>query len=261
MHDYLIKDIDGKYLKLLHYRVETALRQRRTTRALRNSEARLRAILNNAPASISARDAAGGLILSNRHHDALAAGGPPTSPQPFEGEETLTHVDGTQHTYHTVRFPMPDAEGSISAFGEISVDITARKQAEQQIRQLAYFDPLTALPNRRMLLDRMQQAFATSARHGGCGALFFIDLDHFKALNDSLGHDHGDLLLIEVAHRLLACVRGEDTVARIGGDEFLVMIVSLDSRRPWPPRRLPAWARRSCRRSVSRARCGSTGTR
>jgi diguanylate cyclase (GGDEF)-like protein len=232
VHDYLIKDIEGKYLKLLHYRVETALRQRRTARALRNSEARLRAILNNAPASISARDAAGGLILSNRHHDALATGGPPTSPQPFEGEETLTHVDGTEHTYHTVRFPMPDAEGSISAFGEISVDITARKRAEQQIRQLAYFDPLTALPNRRMLLDRMQQAFATSARHGGCGALFFIDLDHFKALNDSLGHDHGDLLLIEVAHRLLACVRGEDTVARIGGDEFLVMIISLDSNRP-----------------------------
>jgi len=229
VHDYLVKDVDGKYLQLLNYRVETALRQRRTTRALRNSEARLRAILDNAPASISARNVAGGLILSNRHHDVLADGAVPTAPQPFEGEETLTHRDGSKHTYHTVRFPMPDAEGSNSAFGEISVDITERKQAEEQVRQLAYFDPLTGLPNRRMLLDRMHQAFATSARHGGCGALFFIDLDHFKALNDTLGHDHGDLLLVEVAHRLQACVRGEDTVARIGGDEFLVMIVGLDT--------------------------------
>jgi len=126
-----------------------------------------------------------------------------------------------------VRFPMPDAEGRNHAIGAISVDITARKQAEQQIRNLAYFDPLTGLPNRRMLLDRLTQAFATSARHGGHGAVFFIDLDHFKALNDTLGHDHGDLLLAEVARRLLACVRGEDTVARIGGDEFVVMVVSL----------------------------------
>ncbi len=241
VRDYLIKDADRKYLKLLSYRVETALRQRRTERHLRESEARLQAILDNAPASISAHDLSGRLILSNRHYADLAAStafteaSTATDPRdvtlraPVECEEALTHHDGSQHTYLTVRFPMPDAEGRNHAIGAISVDITARKQAEQQIRSLAYFDPLTGLPNRRMLLDRLTQAFATSARHGGHGAVFFIDLDHFKALNDTLGHDHGDLLLMDVARRLLACVRGEDTVARIGGDEFVVMAVSLAS--------------------------------
>jgi diguanylate cyclase (GGDEF)-like protein len=236
VHDYLIKDAERKYLKLLGYRVETALRQRRTEQRLRDSEARLQAILDNAPASISAHDLAGRLILSNRHHAdiaALAASGAHVEPRgldvpaPVECEESFTHHDGSEHTYLTVRFPMPDAEGRPHAVGAISVDITARKQAEQQIRNLAYVDPLTGLPNRRMLLDRLTQAFATSARHGSHGAVFFIDLDHFKALNDTLGHDHGDLLLVEVARRLLACVRGEDTVARIGGDEFVVMAVSL----------------------------------
>ena len=107
-------------------------------------------------------------------------------------------------------------------------DISARRHAEQQIRNLAFIDPLTGLPNRRMLFDRLQQACATSARHGQHGALFFIDLDHFKLVNDTLGHDHGDLLLQQVARRLQGCVRGEDTVARIGGDEFVVMTVGLD---------------------------------
>lgn len=232
VHDYLVKDDDRKYLQLLNYRVQTALRLRRTERRLRDSEARLQAILDHAPASISARDGSGRLILSNRHHGELAP-----SPLPdgaalvqttaAEAEETLTLRDGSERTYLTVRFPMPGATGRAPATGSISVDITARKQAEQQIRQLAFYDPLTGLPNRRMLFDRLQQAFATSARHGACGALFFIDLDHFKTLNDTLGHDHGDLLLVEVAQRLLSCVRGEDTVARIGGDEFVVMIVGL----------------------------------
>lgn len=241
VHDYLIKDDARKYLKLLNYRVETALRQRRMALQLRESEARLQAILDHAPASISARDLSGRLILSNRHYTELsdcidpaartaAAGladlGLPSSTL-VEGEETLTHRDGSEHTYHTVRFPMPDAEGRTHAVGAIAVDITARKVAEQQIRNLAFFDSLTGLPNRRMLLDRLQHAFAISERHGGYGAVFFLDLDHFKAINDTLGHDHGDLLLIEVGRRLLACVRSEDTVARIGGDEFVVMVASL----------------------------------
>ena len=239
-HDYLIKDAGREYLKLLGCRIKAALRQRHTERRLRDSEAMLQAILDNAPASISAHDMSGRLILSNRQHAELACDGTgvrqagraadpvgAVMPLPVECEETLTHRDGTEHTYLTVRFPMPDAEGRPHAVGAISVDITARKQAEQQIRNLAYVDPLTGLPNRRMLLDRLTQAFATSARHGSHGAVFFIDLDHFKALNDTLGHDHGDLLLVEVARRLLACVRGEDTVARIGGDEFVVMAVSL----------------------------------
>ena len=106
-------------------------------------------------------------------------------------------------------------------------DISERKQAEQEIRNLAFFDSLTGLPNRRLLLDRLQQAFATSARSRSYGAVLFIDLDNFKSLNDSRGHDIGDLLLREVAQRLRQCVRAEDTVSRLGGDEFVVVLEEL----------------------------------
>ena len=230
VHDYLIKDSQGNYLQLLHYRVETALRQRRIARQLKDSEARLQAILDHAPAAIAVHDHAGLLLLGNRQHACTSPAAPSDScASGQEFEEVRTHDDGSEHTYLTVSFPMADAGCGLPAIGTISVDITARKLAEQQIRNLAFYDPLTNLPNRRMLLDRLQQALTTSARHGNHGALFFIDLDHFKALNDSLGHDHGDLLLKEVARRLILCVRGEDTVARIGGDEFVVMTVGLDS--------------------------------
>jgi diguanylate cyclase (GGDEF)-like protein len=106
-------------------------------------------------------------------------------------------------------------------------DITQSRAAAAEIEQLAFYDPLTQLPNRRLLNDRLQQALTASSRSGRRGALLFLDLDHFKTLNDSLGHDMGDLLLGQVAQRLLACVREEDTVARLGGDEFVVMIEGL----------------------------------
>jgi diguanylate cyclase (GGDEF)-like protein len=106
-------------------------------------------------------------------------------------------------------------------------DITARKIAEVEIERLAFYDPLTQLPNRRLLLDRLQHALASSARSGRNGALLFIDLDNFKTLNDTLGHDKGDLLLQQVAQRLATCVREGDTVARLGGDEFVVMLEGL----------------------------------
>jgi len=106
-------------------------------------------------------------------------------------------------------------------------DISKRKKAEEDIRNLAFFEVLTGLPNRRLLLDRLQQAFATSARAQTHGAVLFIDLDNFKSLNDSRGHDVGDLLLIEVSMRIRACVRDEDTVARLGGDEFVVVLEDL----------------------------------
>lgn len=107
-------------------------------------------------------------------------------------------------------------------------DVTARKQAEEEIYNLAYFDPLTQLPNRRLLSDRLSQAMAASKRSGCYGAAMFLDLDNFKPLNDKHGHDVGDLLLIEVAKRLKDSVRETDTVARFGGDEFVVMLNDLD---------------------------------
>ncbi len=102
--------------------------------------------------------------------------------------------------------------------------------SKAEIEQLAFFDPLSGLPNRRLLMDRLQHALTTSARSGHYGALLFLDLDHFKTLNDTLGHNVGDLLLQEVAQRLKTCVREEDTVARLGGDEFVIMLEDLANR-------------------------------
>jgi len=102
-----------------------------------------------------------------------------------------------------------------------------RRKAEKKIQQLAFFDQLTKLPNRILLLDRLKQAMKASLRNGSHGAILFIDLDNFKTLNDTLGHDMGDLLLNQVARRLNGCVRAGDTVARLGGDEFVVMLTGL----------------------------------
>ena len=111
----------------------------------------------------------------------------------------------------------------------IVFDITDRKRAEAEIQNLAFFDPLTHLPNRRLLLDRLQQALAGSARSQRKGALLFIDLDNFKALNDTYGHALGDVLLQQAAQRLSDCIRQGDTVARLGGDEFVVMLKDLSA--------------------------------
>lgn len=107
-------------------------------------------------------------------------------------------------------------------------DITERKRADEQIQRLAFFDPLTQLPNRRMLLDRLKSAMSAHMRHRSLGALLFIDLDNFKNLNDSLGHDQGDTLLRMTAARLRDSIRDGDTVARLGGDEFVVMLEDLN---------------------------------
>ena len=123
--------------------------------------------------------------------------------------------------------PEFDAEGQVVSALTIWSDITERKLAEQEIEQLAFYDSLTKLPNRRLLVDRLHQALASSARSRRKGALLFIDLDNFKTLNDTSGHDVGDRLLIEVAHRLTTCVRDDDTIARFGGDEFIVVLEDL----------------------------------
>ncbi|MBK9346150.1 MAG: EAL domain-containing protein [Burkholderiales bacterium] len=119
------------------------------------------------------------------------------------------------------------AGGAVTHYVASFIDLSARKSAEDEIRHLAFYDPLTRLPNRRLLLDRLRHAVLAGSRSDSAGALLFIDLDNFKTLNDTLGHDKGDLLLESVAHRLSACVREEDTVARLGGDEFVIMMEGL----------------------------------
>ena len=120
-----------------------------------------------------------------------------------------------------------DADGKTSHYVASFTDVTERKETEQRIHHLAFFDPLTNLPNRRLLIDRIRQALAASQRNRQHGAVLFLDLDRFKILNDTRGHDIGDRLLVEVARRLKAGLREDDTVARLGGDEFVVLLQNL----------------------------------
>jgi diguanylate cyclase (GGDEF)-like protein/PAS domain S-box-containing protein len=125
--------------------------------------------------------------------------------------------------------PVRNGQGQLTQFIGITRDVSERKAMEEQVRHLAFYDALTQLPNRRLLDDRLQQALASSRRSGCFGALIFLDLDNFKQLNDAQGHDLGDLLLQDVARRLLTCVREVDTVARFGGDEFVLLLSELDA--------------------------------
>ncbi|MGA8862296.1 MAG: PAS domain S-box protein [Gallionella sp.] len=122
-----------------------------------------------------------------------------------------------------------DTSHDLTHYVAVFRDISKVKQSELEIHQLAFYDPLTSLPNRRLLMDRLHQGLAVSARSGRYGALLFLDLDHFKTINDTRGHATGDLLLIEAARRLQTCVREGDSVARLGGDEFVVLLEGLDS--------------------------------
>ena len=133
------------------------------------------------------------------------------------------------------QFPMSLAVSTIRAGGQTTFigivrDISQHRQDIEEIRRLAFFDPLTGLPNRRLLLDRLRQAMVTAARTSQYGALMFLDLDHFKQLNDTLGHDVGDVLLQQVATRLHSCLREGDSVARLGGDEFVVLLENLSEQ-------------------------------
>ncbi|MBC7698715.1 MAG: EAL domain-containing protein [Bacteroidia bacterium] len=112
-------------------------------------------------------------------------------------------------------------------FMVLSRDITERKVAAEEIQSLAFYDPLTGLPNRRLMMDKLKNILLVSENSGSDGALLFLDLDHFKTLNDTLGHDIGDLLLQQVASRLTACLREGDIVARLGGDEYVIILENL----------------------------------
>ncbi len=127
--------------------------------------------------------------------------------------------------------PFFDDQGHFCGYRGIGRDITAQKAATEQIHTLAYYDALTGLPNRRFVTEQLKKALSLHQRNQRLGALLFIDLDNFKALNDTLGHDAGDMLLQHVSQRLKACVRDADTVARLGGDEFVVMLADLGGDR------------------------------
>lgn len=142
----------------------------------------------------------------------------------WEGELWNRRKSGEIYPVYLMVSAVKDAAGSVTNFVSTQTDITFEKASSDAIKNLAFYDALTRLPNRRLLLERLAQALASSARSGRRGALLFLDLDHFKILNDTRGHDIGDALLREVAERLSVCMRKVDTVARLGGDEFVVLL-------------------------------------
>lgn len=147
-------------------------------------------------------------------------------------EELITDSSGhITKILLAIKIPLKREDGTIYALCGISTDITARKQAEEEIRALAFYDTLTNLPNRRLLSDRLSQAQNLSRRSGFYGAVLFLDLDNFKPLNDIYGHSIGDLLLIQAAQRIKSSVRESDTVARFGGDEFIVLLSELSKEK------------------------------
>lgn len=148
----------------------------------------------------------------------------------WNGEVWNRRKNGELYPEHLTITAVKNTAGEIINYVGTATDITTSKAAAAEIENLAFYDHLTGLPNRRLLLDRLNQALLYSARHDKDGALLFLDLDHFKTINDTLGHDIGDVLLQQVAARLTDCVREGDTVARLGGDEFVVMIEGLNEQ-------------------------------
>lgn len=171
------------------------------------------------------------LLKSNRHgadfyhamwESIIRTGG-------WQGEIWDRRKNGEEYQKWLIISAVKDKEGTVTHYIGAQSDITARKRAEEKINELAFFDQLTGLANRTLLLDRLKQAMTASSRSGRYSALLFVDLDNFKTLNDTLSHEVGDLLLKQVARRLTLCVREGDTVARLGGDDFVVILSSLSA--------------------------------
>lgn len=145
----------------------------------------------------------------------------------WQGEVWDRHKNGEVYPKWLTISTVKDDNDVVTHYVGTHFDITERKKAEDRIRELAFYDQLTDLPNRSLMMDRLRQVLEMTSRDPSNSALLFLDLDHFKNLNDSQGHDMGDLLLQQVAGRLLSCVRAVDTVARLGGDEFVIILLGL----------------------------------
>lgn len=232
------------------------LENEKITRALRESENRNRLIIENSPMSIHEIDLEGRIIFMNEaglrmrgaKEESEVRGSFYLNIACDTDRERVGKLLARAYAGETSHFefktagphgrvlkscfvPIKNRNGGVERLMGITEDITEQKEAAEHIRNLAFYDTLTQLPNRRLLNDRLGQAKALSKRSGRYSALVFLDLDNFKPLNDLYGHDMGDLLLIEAAHRLTRCVREMDTVVRFGGDEFVVVLSELDMDR------------------------------
>ena len=235
--------------RTLEQKLESSERSREEL--LRNSREALAQVIDTVPAMISAADRQGRCVFVNAYQAALAG----TTPADLAGqdvtalfgqeqgersrlldqlvfdsgeplpsfEEEIADSAGVKHVFLTTKSPLRDGSDGVISVLTTSLDITDRKMAESHLRHMAHHDPLTDLPNRILLQDRLQRELARGRRGDRLFALHFLDLDRFKAVNDALGHHLGDRLLQEVSLRLTEVTRTEDTVARLGGDEFAVL--------------------------------------
>ena len=178
-----------------------------------------------------------------------------TSGRPWRGEFVNRRKGGGEYNESAIISPLHDEQGRITHYLAVQEDVTERRRDEERIRKLINFDALTGLPNRTMFASRFSQALALTQRSGHQLALLYLDLDHFKNVNDSLGHQVGDGLLIEIAHRLQSVVRDEDTVSRQGGDEFVIVLPLTDAQQAaHVADELQAQVRRICKLEWSRHR-------
>jgi diguanylate cyclase (GGDEF)-like protein/PAS domain S-box-containing protein len=171
------------------------------------------------------------MVSSGRHDETFykAMWGAINASGSWQGEIVNRRKDGQVFTAWTNISAVHGEAGQVTNYVGIFYDITANKATQAEISRMAYFDALTQLPNRRLLQERLNHALTLATRSGSYGAILFVDLDHFKMINDTRGHHSGDLLLIEVARRLRMALRSGDTIARLGGDEFVVLLEVMDA--------------------------------
>jgi diguanylate cyclase (GGDEF)-like protein/PAS domain S-box-containing protein len=236
---------------------EIAIGRSRADQALKENEKQLSDILENVTAHIYMKDTQGRYLFANRllreqfnapmeeivGYDDYKFFDTDTAAsmreddlrvlrdgEAIQTEETNFNIlTGVANVFLSVKLPLRREDGSIYALCGISTDITERKEVEEHMRHMAQYDGLTHLPNRALFNDRLQQALAAATRNQDRLALMFIDLDKFKPVNDTYGHEVGDLLLKEVAQRMQDCLRESDTAARIGGDEFVVLLPTIET--------------------------------
>ena len=250
--DYLVKDIGGGYLKLLPSTIERVMDAHAQRMQTLNLQVLHKMVIDASIDGFWMTDLKGNLLEANESY-AKMAGYPveklvgmhisqleAVEQSPEEVQAHIAKIVAQGHDRFETRHRHKDGyeidiEVSVTYMAKSQClfvfcrDITERKRVEAEIRNLAFYDTLTQLPNRRLLNDRLSRAIAASKRSGRYGALMFLDLDNFKPLNDQHGHLAGDLLLVEAASRISSCVREMDTVARFGGDEFMVMLGELDA--------------------------------